>query len=706
MTMTNRNTSRGQTRPTLGQHLAAHRAHYFVGRDEELSAFEAFAAAESPHRLWFISAAGGTGKSTLLERMAERARERDLGVGFLDAARIAPHPPAVRAALSGPPHGDWLTALCARHTRPLLLIDTFEYWQELTEWVQKECLPQLPDNLAVIIAGRNPPPAEWSARDGIHITELPTLSEDAALRYLQRRAVPAPQVSTLAAFANGNALALAMAADAAADGAPLPTADDSSHPVHETLLDSFAGWTATSEQRLALDACAVAYQLDTRLLTHMLGRDEVDAQFEWLAQLSFIQATDGGLQPHDVVRQALISTMDRRAPGRYETLAARATRWVADRLESNPDLSFAEAANIGEQAMYALRRVPIVKYYFFAEGHESLYFDPARDEADWQALADMTRRHEGEQSCAWFEFWRQRYPDNVIVIRGIRGEPRAYLLRLDMESLDPAERDADPLTHAFWEFMDTSIAKGNNAHVPLFRFWINHDYAAHTSPEKTQMLMHINTYNLTAPNVRYTGMVFPALQTGYFTHHANKLGMYPVESEPVVGDASYRIFYHDFSVNRPTQSCRRFGAGLMEVQRALMAQSAPGSSPSSLSRTAFADAVRQLLACLGRPAQLVDNPLTGSALVFAYTESDADDATGRARALTQIARDTIARMQAESESQDNPGEVLAAAYVWPTRNQKEAAAALSMPYSSYRRTLAEAREALVETLWHRELACR
>lgn len=694
------------SQPTLGQHLAAQRARFFVGREHELSAFEAFATGETPHRLWFISAAGGTGKSTLLKHMAERARAQ--GLIFLDASRIDPNPPAVRAALSGAANGDSLRRLCDSHARPLLLIDTFEYWQQLTDWVHQEWLPALPQNLAVIIAGRNPPPAEWCTSDGTLATELPLLSEADALRYLQRRAIPAPQAAALAAFANGNALALAMAADAAADGAPLPTEDDDSHPVHDTLLDNFADWTATSEQRLALDACAIAYQLDARLLACMLDQQDVDAQFEWLAQRSDIKTTPGGLQPHDMVRQALISTMDRRAPGRYETLAPRVTRWAADRIENNPRLSFSEAANIGAESMYALRRIPLVKYYFFAEGHQSLYFDRPRDASDWQALAEMTRRHEGDESCAWFEFWRQRYPENVIVIRGIRGQARAYLLRLDMEELDPEDRHADPLTRTFWQAMNTAANRSNDDHIAMFRFWLNHDYAAHTSPEKTQMLMHINTYNLTAPRLRYTGMVFPQLRTGYFTHHAAKLGMYPVETEPMVGDACYRIFYHDFTLNRPTHNCRNFGVNLMRAQRAIAEQLAARPQPSRLSRSAFANAVREALPCLARPAQLVDNPLAGSALVLAHVDAEASDPSTRTRALAQIFQDTVARMQTnpESSSQDQMGDVLAAAYLWPTRNQKEAAAALSMSYSSYRRMLAQAREILIETLWSRELSDR
>ena len=50
--------------------------------------------------------------------------------------------------------------------------------------------------------------------------------------------------------------------------------------------------------------------------------------------------------------------------------------------------------------------------------------------------------------------------------------------------------------------------------------------------------------------------------------------------------------------------------------------------------------------------------------------------------------------------------MLRRAYLNPARSQQHAAEALHMGYSTFRRHLAEAREALTDELWRREIACR
>lgn len=694
-------------RSTLASRLAANRVRCFVGRNVELSAFEAFTAPVSPHRLWFISGPGGIGKSALLARMRDQAHAWHLPLLFLDARHVAPNPPAVRRAIVAAAGGLSLAAYCAAHARPLLLVDTFEHWHDLSDWLRRDFLPGAPANLGVIFAGRTEPDSAWlnddSWRAAMRVTHLPNLSGEHCMRYLEQRAVPAHKAGVLSEFSKGNALVLAMAADAVRDGGHLELAPESGLSVYQTLLDNLLREARHADEYLALDACAVAYQLSEDLLARMLGRDDASALFEWLAGLTFIDCGSEGLYPHDIVREALMQTMPRRAPGRYEALVRIAVNWVVDRMESDHDLSLADAARVGAQAMYALRQVGVVQYYLHAEGADSLYVDRVRSEAEWNALAAMTRLHEGDESCAWFEFWRHRFPDNVTVIRGIQGDARAYVLRLEMERLEAKDRDADPLTRRLWRFIQETVQPAADEHMIFNRFWVNYDYRAYGSPEKTQMMMHITNTNLSTPDLRLTAQVF-GTRTPSWPQQARAIGLHLVDQQAIaIGEHTYHIFYNDWLRESPMRYYRLFADRCIAFEQSMRGVTPAAPVSAGLDRDAFRDAVLVALRQLQQPAALADNPLLASAAV-ASAAGRAADAQTRISAINDLVSTAVKALKQNSSGRYQ--DVLRSAYIEPARNQKAAAAELDMPYSSYRRNLAEAREALVTELWRREQACR
>jgi hypothetical protein len=690
---------------TLGAQLAAGREQFFVGRQAELEQFVSFADAQSPVALWFIHGAGGMGKSTLLQRLHDSALQQRVACVYLDARRVAPNPPAVESALARAAGARSLESFCAAHTRPVLFVDSFEYWQVLDEWLRRDLLPVLPRNLALIVAGRAAPGPAWldDARWGqrMQVTNLGALAQADCEQYLQRRDIVATNAECLIAFSRGNALALAMAADAHDDGSQPELSPKADGSVYETLLRNFTREVRDPAEHFALDACAVAYQLDEQLLTQLLARDDAGDSHRWLAGLSFIDQGPEGLYPHDVVREALLHTMPRRAPGRYEAIARATVNGIVDRMERQRGLTPAAAAHLGAQGLYALRQIPVVQHYLHGEGSASLYVDRVRSEEDWRTLAAMTRRHEGDESCAWFEFWRVRFPENVTVIRGIRGDARAYVLRLDMEQLDAADRAADPLTRRLWQFVTADIQKAARETVVFNRFWINYDYAEHDSPEKAQMLTHMTHHNMSTPGLRLTAQVFDT-RAPTWPQQARAIGLYLVDEHPIIiGEHGYHIFYNDWLREPPMRYYRLFADRCIAFEQAMsgMAQAEP--APVLLEYEAFQRAVLDALRQLKWPAALAGNPLLASAAVLASADR-AGDGSDRVQILCDWLQTAIDAL----EQTHSTGPVLRSAYLEHGRNQKAAADALSMTWSSYRRNLAAAREALATELWRRELACR
>jgi hypothetical protein len=102
-----------------------------------------------------------------------------------------------------------------------------------------------------------------------------------------------------------------------------------------------------------LEACALVRVTTEALLAEMLAMRAPSASaghgahelFEWLRGLSFIEASQEGLFPHVMVRQALTADLRWRNPDWYAELHRRARTYYASRLKQTTDHACANGAN-------------------------------------------------------------------------------------------------------------------------------------------------------------------------------------------------------------------------------------------------------------------------------------------------------------------------------------------------------------------------
>ena len=165
----------------------------------------------------------------------------------------------------------------------------------------------------------------------------------------------------------------------------------------------------------------------------------------------------------------------------------------------------------------------------------------------------------------------------------------------------------------------------------------------------------------------------------------------------VVGGRRYGLFAHDF---------RRVPVdALLELvtERAL-AQDVTPSPPTVeppllvLSQPEFDDAVRQALRDLRRPDLLARNPLLRTRLV---RDRAGDEEPGAAtlEALVWAAVETLR----EHPRDDKLWRAVERTYVRPAATQERAAAALGLPFSTYRRHLTQGVDRVVAWLWDQEV---
>jgi len=146
--------------------LSAARQRHFVGRSTELAMLEsALAEPELPFNALYIFGPGGVGKTTLLGEFAAVCKRLQIPTLTIDARNVEPSPDAIfnglRQTLGLSPSEAPLQVLASEPSHHVILIDTYEILTPLDHWVREVLLPQLPQNVLLVLAGRNPPSTAW-----------------------------------------------------------------------------------------------------------------------------------------------------------------------------------------------------------------------------------------------------------------------------------------------------------------------------------------------------------------------------------------------------------------------------------------------------------------------------------------------------------------------------------------------------------------
>ena len=317
----------------LGDRLNGARHSHFVGRANERALFRTILAEpEWPFYVLYIFGPGGVGKTALLGEFAYLCNQTHTPVIHLDGRLVEPSPEsftsALQLALKLTPPTLPLPTLAARSERWVILLDTYEMLVPLDGWLRTVFLPQLPENVLLVLASSQPPVPAWRTDPGWHelirFLPLSDLSPAESQAYLASRDIPADQQSVVLDFTHGHPLALVLAADMFAQRGDIHFQPEAVPDMIQTLLARLVQKVPGPAHRTALEACALARVTTEALLAEMLAMPDAHELFEWLRSLSFIEASPEGLFPHDLVREALAADLRWRNPDWYAELHRRA----------------------------------------------------------------------------------------------------------------------------------------------------------------------------------------------------------------------------------------------------------------------------------------------------------------------------------------------------------------------------------------------
>ncbi len=687
----------------------------FVGRDEVCSGFvQALRAIEPQCVLQFVHGPGGVGKSWLLRRYADLAAENGALALSLDARSIEASTGAIISALENALHAspigrqagdaDVITQLAGLQQRCVILIDTYEMLAPLDGWLREHWLPQLPDNVMLVLAGRNPPSAEWRVHpewNGL-LRNLPlrNLEPHDGRDYLLRRMVPADHHEVALNFTRGHPLALSLVADIYAQRKSLNalSADDAPDVI-KALLDNFVQKVPGPAHRAALEACALVRVLNEGMLARMLQTKDAHELFEWLRGLSFVDSGRHGLYPHDLARDVIAAELRWRNPDWFAALHKRARAHYTARI--NEQTGHEQQRAIYD-FMFLHRHNGIVRQFMDWQENGSVRAEPLQPDQVMHVVSAV-RVAEGGDAAAIATHWlARRLSSGVALMDGSR--LAGYMIRLPLHDTDAHDLANDPIAARAWRLLQSSAAARTGEQVLMFRFWgAPADAAQYQAVSAVQSLIFVLAVQAYLATPKLAATFFccaqPDFWAGLFAYaDLERLS----ELDHTQLGQPHGVYFHDWRQTPPIAWLDL----LAEREMSLTPPTAPSFRSQTqliaLSESVFADGLKDAFKHMARPGGLRGNPLLGCRMVQEAAGSTGATDAARSDALKQL----IVTHAALLEGNARDVKLYRAfyhTYIKPAVSQEAASELIDVPFSSYRRHLQSAAERITSTLWQQEL---
>lgn len=431
----------------------------FVGRADELASLCGVFAPDGP-RVVHVSGIAGIGKSALLDVFATRARDRGATVLQVDCRVVEPTESAFLQELCrigdlSPGTTGAVSDQLGRSGRLVVLaLDTYEVFRLLDSWLRQSFVPALPDNVRVLLSGRERPLPAWHTAPGwhrlFHSITLGPFDVDDGSALLHQFGVPSDAASRIARSVHGHPLALQLAASVYQGHPALTLAEAPLQQALDDLTRMFLADVGDETTRQILEGSAVVRRVTVSLLDAMFPQLVAEEAYENLRRLPFVESSSDGLMLHDVVREAIARSLEARDPTAHA--AYQCAAWGRLRAES-ASASRADLWRYTADMLYLIRN-PVVHEAFFPSGTQRLAVEPAtlRDSPTVQAIIE---RHEGGDAAACLLGWWHRQPQAFSVVRDRSGQAIGSCCKFDPATVEQSDLLQDPITAAWCLHLQT-----------------------------------------------------------------------------------------------------------------------------------------------------------------------------------------------------------------------------------------------------------
>src|SRR5688572_240214 len=490
-----------------------------IGRETELATLRTVLEDDGP-RVLFVHGIGGVGKSALVEAFSANARAVNARVIELDGGAVEPTARGFTSALAAS-----TSEISSSPATTILIIDRYEVLRPIDLWLRQAFVPAMPADTRLVLAGREPPVADWRMALGDWFRSLPVdnLERASALEVLRRDGIGGDDLDRIERLARGHPLSLRLAAAALAAGAPRDRAAAPMNVIVERLTELYLAGLDPSTRR-ALDAASAVRRPTRSVLAAMLPAAAADEAFERLQRLPFVSLGTDGLTVHDTVREGVAAYLRATDPDRWRGYRIAAWRQLrAEVARAGPEEMWRYTGDL----LYMLEN-PMIRDVFFPTTEHRYSVDLARP-GDWPALESVARETESQGVMDLLAAWWQRNPMGFRVARDADGKIAGLEVR-ELDSLPRSLVDLDPVARRWRDHLRTHPVPAGQ-HVLLSRFeLVGADETSAPLVVAALMLDLKRTYMELRPDLRRIYTADPGLVVGT---PWEQLGFEPVPGGPV-----------------------------------------------------------------------------------------------------------------------------------------------------------------------------
>ncbi|MEO5898974.1 MAG: LuxR C-terminal-related transcriptional regulator [Ilumatobacteraceae bacterium] len=424
--------------------LARARVQVCVGRERERGRLESLLAPGGP-AVVFVHGAPGIGKSVLVDAVVATTGRPAIR---LDARRVEPTPASFLEMSSAAVH---LAAVTPRELGDamqqggisLLVIDGYERFLLIDDWIRDHLVPALPASSTTVIVTRTAPNAAWQTgewRQLAYDVEIGPMSEHDATALVEQRIGRSDATEQVLRFGRGHPLALNLAADAVARRPDLTLHDGPPHEVVEELVDAFLDELPASTRTVVRDVSLlrrVTLAMLTALCADTMPHLAVEYVWQTLRELAFVSTSSVGLELDRVVQDVIAASVELREPGRARRIRQIAGAAAFDEAARSPGWeSTADLLHLVQN--------PVIRDAFSPPPGQQYVIDSARS-PDRDAVEVLVASTDGDSSASWLGAWWQRHQIAFRVLRATDGSVGGVAVVAPFDLLTPEIVELDPM---------------------------------------------------------------------------------------------------------------------------------------------------------------------------------------------------------------------------------------------------------------------
>lgn len=319
---------------------------------------------------------------------------------------------------------------------------------------------------------------------------------------------------------------------------------------------------------------------------------------------------------------------------------------------------------------------------------------------DIPVLMAMVAKHEGAASAKLAQYWFERQPENILVLRGVEKEPAGFLAMIRLDDLRPDDAQIDPAIQATRQYLQHHAPLREGERATLFRFWMAHDTYQAVSPTQSLIFINILRHYLMTPRLAFT--FFPCADADFWAPMCIYTDLVRIPTADFkAGGRQYGVYGHDWRITPPmawlSLLIERETAMTIDTPPTLALNNAPPLPQPDFERAVW-DALRSLRS--GQASSLYTNPLLRLRLVTSKAGAKAGEAEC-AVALRKLLTEAAETLQV-SPRDLKFYRALYHTYFQPAKTQEQAAELLNLPFSTFRRHLKRGIKRVADHLWQQQ----